>query len=663
MLKKTFTSRSVPWLLLIVAILTYGLLFNQLGFYWDEFPWYWTSVKLGPSALTQLFSTSRPFWGMIYQVTLPLIGPEPWRWQIIAIVMRWLTAVLVWVLIRQIWPNHPRAALFTSLLFLVYPGLSEQFISMMYTHFYIILSCYLLSLYFSIRALREPQHRISFTVAALVFSFINLLTMEYFYFVEMARLLVFWYLLEGSQQERIRRATLYFAPYFSVLVGISLWRAFFFENQNASYTYVTLENIKANPIMGLWTLTLNIISALWTSIPAAWFSPFSFPDLATLGLYTAIATFVLILVIALLVGFYIFKFQQADSDARAWAIPAILGGLATWLVAGGSFWLVGIQPGLVFSSDRFNISFMLASSLVVAGLLGLMAKRPRVQLVLLTLLIAFSAGKHFQLANSYRRDWSTQKNLFWQMAWRMPSLAPSTTLLTNDLPFTFYSDNSLSGPLNWIYSRPGHMDHILYFASVRTQPDRALKAGLKPDEPIKQYYLSAWFYGNTSQMVVVNFDPPNCLRVLDPEIDVDNKLLPPLLRDAAFLSKPELIHTENPVTLPEQFYNPELPHGWCYYFEKAELARQLGDWEGVVKLGNQAFAAGSPNDPMERFVFIEAYAHTGDWPAARKLTKDAYKISPEYTRQPLCRLWARIGREVSDGPEVQGAMGDLGCVP
>lgn len=664
MLKKTFTSRSVPWLLLIVATLTYGLLFNQLGFYWDEFPWYWTSVKLGPAALTQLFSTSRPFWGLIYQVTLPLIGPEPWRWQLIALVMRWLTAVLVWALVRQIWPKHPRAALFTSLLFLVYPGLGEQFISMMYTHFYIILSCYLLSLYFSIRALREPARWLFFTALALIFSFINLLTMEYFYFVEMARLLLFWYLLEGSQKERIRRAVVSFVPYFELLLCISIWRGFFFKNQNASYSYVTLTNIIDNPIMGIWTLTLNILNALWTSIPAAWFSPFTFPDLATLGLYTAIATFVLILVIGLLVGFYLVKFPQADGESHTWAVPAILGGLATWLVAGGSFWLVGIQPGLVFSSDRFNISFMLASSLVVAGLLGLMAKWPRVQLVLLTLLIAFSAGKHFQLANEYRRDWSTQKNLFWQMAWRMPSLTPGTTLLTNDLPFTFYSDNSLTGPLNWIYSRPGHMDYILYFASVRTEPNRALDEGLKPDVPFKQYYLSAWFYGNTSQMILLNFDPPNCLRVLDPEIDGDNRLLPPLMRDGAFLSKPELIQTQNPVTLPEQFYNPELPHGWCYYFEKAELARQLGDWEGVIKLGRQARARdGLPNDPMERFVFIEAYAHTGDWPNARTTTKEAYKISPEYTRAPLCRLWARIEREVGSSAEVTGAMADLGCDP
>jgi hypothetical protein len=677
-----FSPRSVPWLLLGVSILTYGLLFNQLGFYWDEFPWYWTSVKLGPAALTQLFSTSRPCWGMIYQVTLPLVGPEPWRWQLIALALRWVCAVLVWAILRQVWPKHPRAALWTSLLFLVYPGFGEHFIAMMYTHFYIILICYLLSLYLSIRALRSPKHWLALTIAALVFSFVNLLTMEYFYFVEFARPLIFWYVLEGTPPPSFppfwglkwgdargaRSAILRFIPYFTVILGISLWRAFFFKNQNASYSYVTLDNIRANPVLGIWTLLQNIVSALWTSIPAAWFSPFGLPDLSTLGLYTAIATLALILAVGLLAGFYLFRFRRAEGDNSTWAVPAILGGLCVWLVAGGSFWLVGIQPGLVFSSDRFNISFMLASSLIVAGLLGLMGRWPRVQVLLLTLLIAFSAGKQFQLANAYRRDWSTQKNLFWQMSWRMPSLAPGATLLSNDLPVTFYSDNSLSGPLNWIYSPPGKMDHILYFASVRTQPGRALGMGLKPDIAFKQYYLSTTFYGNTSQMIVINFDPPGCLRVLDPEIDVDNRLLPSLLRDAAFLSKPGLIRADDPVPLPQQLYSPELPHGWCYFFEKAELARQLGDWAQVVKLGKQATAIGeSPNDPLERFVFIEADAHSGAWDVARKLTKEAYKISPEYVRQPLCRLWARIARDVPASPEkgtaVAGAVDDLGCAP
>ena len=136
----------------------------------------------------------------------------------------------------------------------------------------------------------------------------------------------------------------------------------------------------------------------------------------------------------------------------------------------------------------------------------------------------------------------------------------------------------------------------------------------------------------------------------------------PDLRDAAFLSNLALIRSENPVTLPD-FYQPEIPRSWCYYFSKAELARQNGDWQTVIDLHRQALALGDhPNDPLENFVFIEAYAHTGNWQQARTMTRDAYRFSREVMRPPLCALWTRIEREsVGSDPQVQAARQDLGC--
>jgi hypothetical protein len=235
------------------------------------------------------------------------------------------------------------------------------------------------------------------------------------------------------------------------------------------------------------------------------------------------------------------------------------------------------------------------------------------------------------------------------------------------LPVTLFSDNSLSGPLNWIYSPPGKMDYILYFATVRSQEGRGLGQGFAPNLPIVQNYLAKVFYGNTSNMLVFNFSPPGCFRVLDPEIDPLNKLLPPVLRDAAFLSNPSLIHAENPVSLPD-FYGPEIPRTWCYYFSRAELARQNADWAGVLDFYQRALATGDrPNDPMENFVFIEGYAHAGKWDQARKLTKDTYKFSKEVMRPMLCTLWQRIEHETPSSPEkpdtVTGVLGDIGCSP
>jgi hypothetical protein len=137
--------------------------------------------------------------------------------------------------------------------------------------------------------------------------------------------------------------------------------------------------------------------------------------------------------------------------------------------------------------------------------------------------------------------------------------------------------------------------------------------------------------------------------VLDPQIDSANRLLVPLLRDAAGLSNTSMIQKDNPVTMPDSLFAPEPVHGWCYYFEKADLARQFGDWQKVAKLGDIAFHLDDhPNDPVERFVFIEGYAHTGDWERAVKLSRESYKVSKEYVGPLLCRLWERIETETNE---------------
>jgi hypothetical protein len=348
---------------------------------------------------------------------------------------------------------------------------------------------------------------------------------------------------------------------------------------------------------------------------------------------------------------------------RASSVQVFLLGLAAWLFAGGSFWLVGIEPQLHFSADRFTLPFMLGSSLLVVALMSLFHSRPRLQYGLLALLVAFSIGKQFETNIAYIRDWDVHHDLFWQMSWRIPALEANTAILSNDLPVTYFSDNSLSGPLNWIYSQSGEMEHILYFISIRL--NRGLP-DLEPGLPIDQNYLAKTFHGNTSQLVVIDYSPPGCLRVLDPQVDSANRLLVPLLRDAAMLSNTTMIQEDNAVTLPLSLFAPEPTHGWCYYFEKADLARQFGDWQKVAELGDIAFQLDDhPNDPVERFVFIEGYAHVGDWDQAVKLSRESYKVSKEYVGPLLCRLWERIEMESTGSADRSDAFVEvrnmLGC--
>ncbi len=660
-----FTPRSAVWFMLLIAALTYGLFFWKRGFYWDEFPWAWIYYRLGPDVLTKTFSTSRPFWGMIYQLTMPVIGPNPWVWQLLALVLRWVTALLFWLILRMVWPKHPRPALWASLLFLVYPGMGQHFISMMYSHFYIVLSCYLLSLYLSLLALRSEKNRAILFAASYLLAAVNLLTMEYFYFLEFARIFLFWQMLSGTNKARLQKSVLYFSPYLFIFLGITFWRMFFFTFQNASYQYVLLDAFRNNFFSGLILLINNVALSFWRTVFEVWIYSFGTIGLTGFGPLTLTLMLVLLFSVIVLVGLYLFKFtDRGDSNDRDFAKQAGLIGLVFWGLSGGSVWLIGIVPQLNFSIDRFMLPFMLGASLILACLIALI-KSQRTQMILLALLIGFAVSRQFRLEEIFRNDWKTQQDLFWQMSTRIPALEKGTILISNDLPVTYFSDNSLSGPLNWIYSPPGEMNVILYFASIRV--GKTLSS-LEPGQPHQLYYVGPTFYGNTSSIVLFNYEPPGCLRVLDPEIDSVNRLLPESLRDIDQYSNQAVILFERQAELPAQFYGDEPTYNWCYYFEQAELARQMGDWGQVTALADTAFTLDDhPNDPIERFVFIEGYAHTGDWEKAVELSQDSYKVSKKFVSPPLCKLWDRIARETENSAEQKVTMdivqNEFECLP
>src|SRR5512135_1150266 len=162
----SFIRRLHPaFILLLVAIVAYGLLAPQLGFYWDDMPMSWIRYELGSQAMTQYFSTNRPVWGLLYQITTHIFPQVPIYWQFFALLWRWLGAVMVWLIVRELWQDKPRFALSVALLFLIYPGFNQQCIAYLFSHFFIVLFFFLLSMYWMLR--RK-------TIPALIFSALNL---------------------------------------------------------------------------------------------------------------------------------------------------------------------------------------------------------------------------------------------------------------------------------------------------------------------------------------------------------------------------------------------------------------------------------------------------------------------------------------------------------
>lgn len=642
---------SAPLALLAVSVAAYALWLPHLGFYWDSWPMNWIAQTMGADGLARYFSTNRPVWGVFYQLSTPLLGAAPLPWQVSALVLRWLTGVAAWALVRLLWPRQ-KAAVWVSLLFVVYPGFQQQSIGLLYTHFFIVLNAFLWSLVATLAALRRPKWFWPFSAAALLLSLVNLFSMEYFFMLELLRPLLIWLVLGDSTPERRKRwlpALCHWLPYLAVFMGAGVWRALLFPYTENNYRLVVVEQLQAQPMQTLIRLALKALEQFWIVIGQAWGRVFNLP----LGADATLARRYWPVVALCLAGLTVWLAAQkpgAEVEKRGkpgWTMMAV-GGVAL-LLAGWPFWLTDVPFSLQFAFDRFTLPFMLGVSLLLGGLAWLLPVGRWLRAALLAGLVALAVGMQIGAGYSFVQDWTAQKSLFWQLAWRVPSLRAGTLVIANETRSTGYStDNSLSAPFNWIYaptlneSPPANsMPYMLVYPSIRL--GNASLPALEKGQTSYKDYLVAEYRGSTDQALAIYYEPPGCLRVLEP-VDGNDPALPDAMRKAALLSQAALIlpNPAKPAQPMRQIFGAEPAHGWCYYFQKASLARQQGNWLRIAELGQEAEKLGwKPVLPAELLPFIEAQARLGNWPRAQQVSLQAAAQKPD-PGAALCTLWQNL---------------------
>ncbi len=619
--------RTFPLILLLSGGLAYSIYLTKLGFYWDEWPFLWFQHTFDAPGVLEYFQQYRPFWGYLYTVTLPLLGTNPIVWQLFGLITRWLCALAIWWALSRIWPERKNVTAAVALLWMVYPSFMEQSIALMYGHFFIVLSCYFLSIGFMVGWIRSEKWLHWQLIPALLFSAVNLFCMEYFFGLELARPVIIWLLVSqraNGFRDRIKLSLRHYLPFFLVLVGYVYWRVAVFQFP----TYQPGGLDFSNPLQAVAKLASSAFTHMVTTTLGAWQRVFWPPVPSDFGpksmlVYTVLIIFSLVVI----TGFFLLvnqKNQKRDSSV------ALLG-LVYLLLAGAPFLVTGLWVDLNYPADRFTLPYMIGGSLLLVGCLDLISWKRWLPVFLLGTFASGAIGLQFMNASRFQQDWTRQRDLFWQLSWRAPNIQPHTVILTEELPNSYVSDNSLTAPLNWMYAPDYHrggLPYLMSFLSVRV-PNGTIK--LQSDQPIHQYYQVSDFNGNTSQAIVMYYNPPACLRILDPERDKSFPMLPDWIRQAVFLSNPQMIEmdTENPAQ-PMDFLGKEPAHGWCYYFEKADLARANEDWKQVADLGDQALAGGDyPNEPGERIVFVEGFAHTGRWAGSPGTNSQSIQGEPD----------------------------------
>ncbi|MEW5940919.1 MAG: hypothetical protein AB1750_14715, partial [Chloroflexota bacterium] len=314
-------------------------------------------------------------------------------------------------------------------------------------------------------------------------------------------------------------------------------------------------------------------------------------------------------------------------------------------------WLGGLPLTLQSSYDRFMVSMMLGAALMIAGLIELV-RHERARTMIASLLIALAVGSQFLSGNVFRRDWEGQRELYWQFAWRIPALEPGTIIFTKEMPLDYETDLSMTAPLNFIYAPDYQRGQDLPFVLLYTEKrlGGVTLPNLDPNTPILVPFRTVTFRGSVGGSITVYAPRGGCLRVLDPvyanaEVYARESRA---LTDPIAVSDPSLIRVDAPAPeMPVALFGLEPAHTWCYFYEKAELARQVGNWELVITLNEEAARLGyAAQDAFEWLPFIEAYARTDRWDEAERLSRLALEAEPR-VRKGVCQVWGRVRMETA----------------
>lgn len=648
LLQKTFT---VPVALAILIFLAYGILTPWMGFYWDDLPFAWILHFFGPIEFIEGFRPFRPLLGYIFAVTTALFGGHPLTWQLLGLTIRFFLGLQIWSLLRKVFPTRERSVLWVVLLFTLYPAYGQQWVALTHINQELIPLIFLFSSFIiTINLIRSGKAPLPLTVLAILLQILGLFSTEYFFGLEIMRFFFILIIFSESIAEKkdlFKKSITIWLPYLLVWILNAIW-TYSYHRSDAYSSY----QISILALVSPLALVNEFINTLTLSGFVSW--------LGTFTVFSAIdgsATQAIAFVILALAGVIVYALTSNENKHKFSSLTThhsllsahhwfILIGIITIFAGRLPSWAAGLPLKIEFDYDRFFVSIMLGASLFIIGLADLLLKESRAKLVFLSLVIGMSAAYQFTVANTYRRDWANTQDLFWQMSWRIPALKEGTTVLTYELPLQYLSDYQLMSALNWIYA-PNLEDHTLPYA-MQYLKTRFEVSEIRANQPIDITYRTATFSGNTSQSVVIYKEADGCLRVLD-SVYNNAETVPGAsfyLIDAIPLSNPSLILNNAPSPIMDKtLFGTEPIRGWCYTYAQAEIARQAGNWEEVVKLYTDVQKNKlAPSLPVEYLPFIEAFALTGDMDFSTKLTERTIKGQPALC-PALNTLWNRVSND------------------
>jgi len=503
---------------------------------------------------------------------------------------------------------------------------------------------------------------IAMFVVSVIAAALHLLTMEYFWGLELLRPAALWIVLsknaENTNREKISKLAKSWSPYLVVLLLVALWRFVWVDFEDGdTNSLLLLSHIIAEPVNGIRRFVQTVLRDFVAILSMAWYGSLQ-PNLIDLESPSSLIAWIVgafVGLVAYIFGSLISPPLEESPSKAGWLKEALVFGMYAIFVGMLPGWLVGREITRGLFSDRIALPALIGAGIVLVCLVVWITSNRKTQLILISIFVGLGVGAHFRIANEYRWEWVEQRQFYWQLYWRAPAVKENTAILADGALFNYTGEHPTGSAINVMYSDPkgtGQQPYWFFEIDDNFFADMSI---LFDNQPIEYRIRNLKFDGYGHDNLVVFYDfPGSCVWVLS-----DQDALHPNITGITKAAIPvsnlsRIIHDPAEATLLRQdVFGEEPPHTWCYYFEKASIAYHQQDWEQITSLGKiveeNDFEPNTDNK-VEWYPFIEAYGRAGDWERAQTLSIFAYK-GDEGVQDMFCVIWSNLEAETFASPE------------
>lgn len=662
-------------LLLFVTVLSYGLAINKLGFRWDDWGIFYARYFYGASGLKEYIASDRPFNGFTYNMFATLLGYSNIKWHIFGILVWWANGLAFYHFVRKLNPPAEYIANCASLLFIVFPTFALMYDGVIYPLGFLSLLWLILSFVMMENYLTAKSNKYIYLFLSLLFCLLEILQTENWVGLELTRIIFILLILSRQMgaKKLLNKAAIIasikkYIPFLVVIAGFIFWRMFIFKSTRPETDQnLIMHKILTHPVQEISVRALFLASDIMIANFFSWVQCFGkylyeTTDKKVVELWA---------VIVLTAGAIIWAFNRikGENETPESELSAKRKLAVTFIIIGLIVMVIGQLP-LVFANNhirqddehsRFGLPAILGSNIAIASFLYLITYKRKQMAVITAILVAFGAAYQCRLCFNAAKEESYYKALYYQMSWRIPQVEKNTAFFIdfdknrNLMAINYANGIMIDGMYGVNKEDRKNQYYWMLLDNLSPRPWPAFARGI----PIDEYHFDFFnFHGNTSRTISLMQPDAGCLRVVDSS-NRDIMDLSPYTSIASTISNTSLIKNDstrvNYAWLQEMF-GKQTTKCWCYYFEKAELARQFGEWPKVYSLLQEALDKKlGPENDVEWVVYIEACLHAHQYAAAEMpLHKMVSKFSKSYAYNVLSKWLPSASAE--DKPEIEKLM-------